>query len=626
MICTWVYTCVSLVYPQDDNGHEFLAVNPDLAGDSEVVISERRPSCNLVCEERMTTWIRTCELKLVEGHLMQQDWVTYIEQGVKKAVCWLRSQIIEENLSTCGEDTCVQKLQPVDILCQVRDYETVSGIWRSFDLPYPHSITFVRTPLPRNTLIRIRALFTLSSASKRKLSIPSHLQIAWLPPAEGDVLHVHSLNLWVAPCTASTQSRTSRSCNTGECFNCQSVSCRRMENHGNAMTFVSGLCVSGFDGRLPHTGEYPSPTEIDCLRWFSNFSLKWDASSARIMSRLVLQTRAAFWSIQNALRINSNVVPPARSPAKGTSWSKRTLSSVLIERKVRLCEGRVDADIENTLAPSRRAVSPPPTFVLFVSCPLLPSCQDIWSRIMMALTRLLQDMSLRALELSREQVEAKEQVDFQPLVVAVRVEDLPGDSMILLKPLGPQYDVPNRHMSSYHLDNILDSSTAPSSPISCWSVSVDVCVQSWSRKVDAEPCLLSEGTVGLMCASFQLSDELSHVSIYAPSFKTAFESAIEFTIRRHIHPNYFKGKGTDTESRCSPSGNVSICFEVYIFYTVDHAEHFGGDRTTFENVCEVGLSVTCRRVLGRHFELPALTFIPAVQLSDSKVKVVFAAL
>ncbi|KAL8450400.1 hypothetical protein Emag_003246 [Eimeria magna] len=156
----------------------------------------------------------------------------------------------------------------------------------------PHPVTFVVTPLPHTVISRMRMVLGSSKAPT------SPTALFWSTPAAEAVLHVHSLNWWLPPCSSGPTRKVEGKQIESLCFNCQGVRCEPRVDGAFSMARVF---LRGCDGRFPHTGLLPDPGANSLLSDLAGQAEGGARNQQAI--HVVLQTVSSFLNMKQALRM-----------------------------------------------------------------------------------------------------------------------------------------------------------------------------------------------------------------------------------------------------------------------------------------------------------------------------------
>ncbi|KAL8435985.1 hypothetical protein ACSSS7_002030 [Eimeria intestinalis] len=179
-------------------------------------------------------------------------------------------------------------------ICQVRYPAFLSVVEELFadSRLEPHPVTAIVTPLPHRVIMRLRMIL---GSSDTHTSRTPHL---WKSPACGAILHVHSLNWWLPPCSSRPTRELKGKRSKSLCCSCQGVRC---EPFADGASSVARVFLRGCDGRFPHTGLLPDPDANPLLK---DLAGQAEGGARRQEAvHVVLQAVSSFLNVKQALRM-----------------------------------------------------------------------------------------------------------------------------------------------------------------------------------------------------------------------------------------------------------------------------------------------------------------------------------
>ncbi|KAL8425481.1 hypothetical protein Efla_002602 [Eimeria flavescens] len=532
----------------------------------------------------------------------EEDFLAALANSMNAEVLgrWLDMQLGEQ-LSSAEEGV---SRSPVQTICQLRCLRLAPAVEELFSVRSirQHPITFIATPLPDGVVLRFRMLFGYSHSAGVEPSA-----YLWKSPVPAAVLHVHSMNWWVPPCSSGGARRLEKLQRTSPCRNCQGVRCEPVsEESGGSPSYVF---LRGLDGRYPHNGRLPDPASNWLLA-----TLSGEASGSKATQEalnVTLQAVNAFINVQHTLRC----LQPAHA--------RRGFADAAYARE----EEASGAGCYNGLE------EPPPILLAFVKSSLLEGNSPSASVASAAWSQRSQ--SLKAVEhlvtslvaqkgLHARRLESPEESEKHAIVIAAEVTDLPEGAKSMIQPLWSTAGRRGERRGPLHYA----SSKRLRFDEAGWSGKVTSL--SYGRGSQREHQALSaEGDANRRSIFTRISFNTFNcddTQVSSSSLSVHFYTAIDRTLKNCFvtEDSFIPMSGFGDNQVTQAEGKHML--EILVFYSASFAGSLGSDVDAFETNCsQLILGVFNQRTFATT-EPPLVTFVPVKNLADALVEILVCSL
>ncbi|KAL8275297.1 hypothetical protein Esti_000746 [Eimeria stiedai] len=471
----------------------------------------------------------------------------------------------------------------IQTICQVAHPVLISIVKELFADNHvePHPVTFIVTPLPHQVILRMRMSLSCSNTPT------SPTALLWKSPAVDAVLHVHSLNWWLPPCSSGSTGGLEGKRSESLCCSCQGVRC---EPFADGASSVARVFLRGCDGRYPHTGLLPDPKANRLLN-----DLAGQAEGAAISQQVihvVLQAVNSFLNMEQALRM-------AQSGGSSDGFLGAAYNQVKSE----------PSDPERPLDLAEF----PPIILVFVKLDQATAgmtteagCRP--DRSLSAVKELVNSLVKQNYQKAGD-LRSTAQEERPCIVVAAGVADLPEDALAMVQPL---WSTARRRGEAETFCTISSIERVQLREFGWKETATALACRRVAASIRHTPTEeMSDTCSSFVCTSFGALECELHQS--SSSFGEDFYSVIDRTLQKY----------SSLETSVQSDERQAKVLEVLVFYSVSWARSLWTDAAACEAALLEKITRACSQKSAALLQLPAVTFFPVNSLAGGFLELLF---